>query len=384
MSVVYKKGPWSTAEDAQLLHLIQITGPAQWVKISLQMGTRSAKQCRERYHQNLKPTLRHDPITAEEGRIIEQLVEQMGKRWADIARKLNNRSDNHVKNWWNSNNSHQKRPKTGRASPRILRDPAEEYRYGSTSQPLLTPSEYVTYPHHHHHSDSNNINNNNNNNNNNHNHHHHQPHQSHHRHHHHGVPPSPTSFGKVPYQQPAAWNAHSGLPSPSTGPVGGEALDRVPSLMSDAGSVHSTSPRSVAMPSTPDSPPILPPLKMDEPGGAPWEPRLAFRGGGKSAAQQVTLPPLRHAMGHHQLPTAPSSPTDVRPGTFPPPPQQQHHHHHRHHHDRHHHYGSRETSMATQYQLPSLSDAIRYQAAPAPGSTYGYISRTSYGMRTPL
>lgn len=328
MSMVYKKGPWSTAEDAQLLHLIQITGPAQWVKISQQMGTRSAKQCRERYHQNLKPTLRHDPITAEEGRIIEQLVEQMGKRWADIARKLNNRSDNHVKNWWNSNNSHQKRPKSSsRASPRILRDSVEDYRYGPAAQPMPHSSEYMAYSHHRHH------------------HHHHQ----------HGIPPSPISYGNSSYQH-SAWNTHSELPSPSTIPVGGEALDRVPSLMSDSGSVHSTSPKSVAMPSTPDSPTILPPLKMEEPGS--WESRLAFRSG--RPAGQITLPPLRHAMGY-QLPTAPNSPTDTRPQS-----------------------GSRDVpaaGMARQMQLPSLSDAIRPPISSMPNPAYGYMPRDGYRTR---
>ncbi|KAK7738437.1 hypothetical protein SLS62_011392 [Diatrype stigma] len=359
MSVVYKKGPWSTAEDAQLLHLIQITGPAQWVKISQQMGTRSAKQCRERYHQNLKPTLRHDPITAEEGRVIEQLVEQMGKRWADIARKLNNRSDNHVKNWWNSNNSHQKRPKSSRASPRLSRDSLEDYRYGPALQPLPPSSEHMGYSHHHHH--------------------------HHHHHHGHGMPPSPTAYGSAPsyqqqhQQQQHSYNTHSELPSPSTISVGGEALDRVPSLMSDSGSVHSTSPKSVAMPSTPDSPPILPPLKMGDPGS--WESRLAFRSGRPES--QITLPPLRHAMGqhhsthphshshhqhqrHHQLPTAPSSPTDT---------------HARSHSDggshearSHAHVHAHAAGMARQMRLPSLSDAIRPPMSSLSISPYGYSS----------
>ena len=366
MSVVYKKGPWSTAEDAQLLHLIQITGPAQWVKISQQMGTRSAKQCRERYHQNLKPTLRHDPITAEEGRIIEQLVEQMGKRWADIARKLNNRSDNHVKNWWNSNNSHQKRPKSSgsssRASPRILRDSVEDYRYGSAAQPLphSHSSEYMAYSHHNH--------------NHHHHHHHHHQQQQQQQQQQHGVPPSPISYGSYPssYQHSAWSTAHSELPSPSSAttiPVmGGEALDRVPSLMSDSGSVHSTSPKSVAMPSTPDSPPILPPLKMEEqqqPGS--WESRLAFRSGRPLAAagqKQITLPPLRHAMGqhhhhphHNQLPTtAPNSPIDTRPRSA--------------------------AGMARQMQLPSLSDAIRPPPMySVPSLAYGYMPKDGYSTR---
>lgn len=65
------------------------------------LGSRTPKQCRERYHQNLKPTLNHDPITPEEGAMIERLVNEYGHCWADIARRLNGQSDNAVKNWWN-------------------------------------------------------------------------------------------------------------------------------------------------------------------------------------------------------------------------------------------------------------------------------------------
>ncbi|RMZ78084.1 hypothetical protein DV737_g4007, partial [Chaetothyriales sp. CBS 132003] len=65
------------------------------------MQHRSPKQCRERYHQNLKPSLNHEPISNDEGELIEQLVQEIGKHWAEIARRLGNRSDNAVKNWWN-------------------------------------------------------------------------------------------------------------------------------------------------------------------------------------------------------------------------------------------------------------------------------------------
>ncbi|CAN6615230.1 hypothetical protein TRVA0_006S01090 [Trichomonascus vanleenenianus] len=89
--------------------LIKDHGPSNWVRISQMLATRTPKQCRERYHQNLKPTLNHEPITDQEGMYIEQLVAQYGKKWAEIARHLNGRSDNAVKNWWNGGANRRRR-----------------------------------------------------------------------------------------------------------------------------------------------------------------------------------------------------------------------------------------------------------------------------------
>lgn len=109
MTRVSRRGPWLPEEDAALIELVRTQGPNKWVRISQQLQHRSPKQCRERYHQNLKPSLNHEPISAQEGEVIEQLVDEMGKRWAEIARRLGNRSDNAVKNWWNGSMNRRKR-----------------------------------------------------------------------------------------------------------------------------------------------------------------------------------------------------------------------------------------------------------------------------------
>ncbi|KAM3505544.1 hypothetical protein MY11210_007924 [Beauveria gryllotalpidicola] len=108
-AAVHRRGPWSGQEDEYLMQLVNQHGPLNWVRISTTLGSRTPKQCRERYHQNLKPSLNHEPITAEEGIQIERLVGEIGKRWAEIARRLHGRSDNAVKNWWNGSQNRRKR-----------------------------------------------------------------------------------------------------------------------------------------------------------------------------------------------------------------------------------------------------------------------------------
>ncbi|KAL2197331.1 Homeodomain-like protein [Corynascus similis CBS 632.67] len=95
------KRNWEGKEDILLLELHAAYGP-NWTRIAGGMGIRSAKQCRERYTQHLKPGLNRSPISDEEGRQIMRMVSECGQRWAQIARNLGtNRSDNQIKNWWN-------------------------------------------------------------------------------------------------------------------------------------------------------------------------------------------------------------------------------------------------------------------------------------------
>ena len=112
-----KKGPWSEMEDKRLLDLVNYYGAESWMDISKEHGSRNAKQCRERYHQNLKSSINRDPITPEEGVAIERYHAEKGPKWAEIARALGGRSDNQVKNWYNG----QKNRRTKMSAHTVLR-----------------------------------------------------------------------------------------------------------------------------------------------------------------------------------------------------------------------------------------------------------------------
>lgn len=114
-----RRGPWVPKEDARLRACISAEGPQNWVAIAQAVGNRSAKQCRERYHQNLKPGLNPEPITRAEAEYILEQVRHRGPRWADISRELGNgRSDNAVKNWWNGHINREKRQQARQAANR--------------------------------------------------------------------------------------------------------------------------------------------------------------------------------------------------------------------------------------------------------------------------
>ncbi|KAF9730985.1 Myb-like DNA-binding protein myb-1 [Paraphaeosphaeria minitans] len=151
--VAHRRGPWSQHEDRYLIELVTRNGPHNWVRISQEITTRSPKQCRERYHQNLKPSLNHEPISQEEGELIEKLVADMGKRWAEIARRLQGRSDNAVKNWWNGGQNRRKRnperdqpshPQAAYHYPAVAHQPhheddAHRLSYSSSRRTSLNP-----------------------------------------------------------------------------------------------------------------------------------------------------------------------------------------------------------------------------------------------------
>lgn len=92
------KQPWSKHEDATLLKLVMKYGAANWDILAKCMKSRSGKQCRERYHNILDPTVRKGNWTHQEDQKILELHASVGNQWAKISRELCGRTDNSVKN----------------------------------------------------------------------------------------------------------------------------------------------------------------------------------------------------------------------------------------------------------------------------------------------
>lgn len=99
---IVKKGPWSSSEDEVLKNLVNKHGPKRWSLIAEKISHRTSKQCRERWHNHLQPNISKARWTVEEDDLICKLHVKYGNKWTMIAKHLAGRTENGVKNRWNS------------------------------------------------------------------------------------------------------------------------------------------------------------------------------------------------------------------------------------------------------------------------------------------
>ncbi|XP_024988667.1 transcription factor MYB83-like [Cynara cardunculus var. scolymus] len=110
-----RKGLWSPEEDDKLINYMLKNGQGCWTDIARNAGLqRCGKSCRLRWINYLRPDLKRGTFSSQEQDLILHLHSILGNRWSQIAVHLPGRTDNEIKNFWNS--TIKKRLKTNKSS----------------------------------------------------------------------------------------------------------------------------------------------------------------------------------------------------------------------------------------------------------------------------
>ena len=99
----FSKSCWTISDDKLLIQLAEKYGFSHWNIIASYFQNKKGKQCRERWYNNLCPDVNKSPWTLEEETLLLLLHNKIGNKWSKLSKYLKGRTDNNIKNYWNSN-----------------------------------------------------------------------------------------------------------------------------------------------------------------------------------------------------------------------------------------------------------------------------------------
>ncbi|KZV30399.1 transcription factor GAMYB-like [Dorcoceras hygrometricum] len=152
-----KKGPWTSAEDAILVEYVTKHGEGNWNAVQKHSGlARCGKSCRLRWANHLRPDLKKGAFSPEEERHIIELHAKMGNKWARMAAELPGRTDNEIKNYWNTRIKRRQRAGLPIYPPDICFQASNEngqneemtaFSSGDSHHPDYLPINHFEFPH---------------------------------------------------------------------------------------------------------------------------------------------------------------------------------------------------------------------------------------------
>ncbi|XP_054810115.1 MYB-like transcription factor ODO1 [Prosopis cineraria] len=141
-----KKGPWTAEEDKKLISFILTNGHCCWRAVPKLAGLRRCgKSCRLRWTNYLRPDLKRGLLTDAEENLVIDLHSRLGNRWSMIAAKLPGRTDNEIKNHWNT---HIKKKLLKMGIDPVTHEPLNKE---ATSQDNSSPAEHLSQSDRDHH-----------------------------------------------------------------------------------------------------------------------------------------------------------------------------------------------------------------------------------------